>query len=529
MLEAIYRKYRPQIFKELVGQNPIKVTLENEVTNDRIFHAYLFAGPRGIGKTTMARLLAKAINCPDRKKSEPCNKCDFCQEISQGRSMDLIEIDAASHTGVDNVRENIIENARFTPQKAKYKIFIIDEVHMLSLSAFNALLKTLEEPPAHVIFILATTEIHRVPETIISRCQRFDFKKVNIKDLVDRLQFIIQQEKVKIETKILETIARRADGSVRDAEVLLAQLLSLNKEDITEEEAALVIPRSDIGLVIELFGCLVRKDTASSLALVNRLVEEGVNVQEFTRNLIEFLRKLILIKISKSLDEFSSLELDQEQTKNVLSDLELVKTRDLIRIIESFIKHLREIKFSYIPQLPLEMAILAICESGVASEEVENFSVKSQEVSGNPLEKKNGPKKDKESQSIKQGKKIKDNSSVTLQGIETEWSQVLANLRQYNHSLALVLKAGVPVELKDNILVVGFRFKFHADRLRERKVFTKVEEVLESMFNGKIKVKARILEKDEWEKVTGKPKPESKTADVLSQINNAFGSDIVAE
>jgi len=529
MLEAIYRKYRPQTFKELVGQNPIKVTLENEVANNRIFHAYLFAGPRGIGKTTTARLMAKAINCPDRKKSEPCNKCDFCQEISQGRSMDLIEIDAASHTGVDNVRENIIENARFTPQKAKYKIFIIDEVHMLSLSAFNALLKTLEEPPAHVIFILATTEIHRVPETIISRCQRFDFKKVGIKDLVDRLQFIIQQEKVKIETKILETIARRADGSVRDAEVLLAQLLSLNEEDITEEEAALVIPRSDIGLVIELFSYLIRKDTASSLALVNRLVEEGVNVQEFTRNLIEFLRKLILIKISKSLDEFSSLELDQEQTKNILSDLELVKIRDLIGIVEFFIKNLREIKFSHIPQLPLEMAILAICEPDIAPEKVEDFSVKSQKVSGNPPEEKNRPKKDKENQSINSGKKVKDNSSVTLQDIKTEWSQVLTNLSQYNHSLALILKVGVPVELKDNILVVGFRFKFHADRLRERKVFIKVEEVLESIFNGKIKIKARILKKEEWEEIISETKPEPKTADVLSQITDAFGSDIVAE
>ena len=187
MAQALYRKYRPVRFSDLVGQNHIRITLQNELEQDRVAHAYLFSGPRGVGKTTTARLLAKAVNCKDRKDSEACEKCDFCKEISQGKSLDVIEIDAASHTGVDNVRENIIENSRFTPQRLKYKVFIIDEVHMLSLSAFNALLKTLEEPPEHVIFILATTEIHRVPETIISRCQRFDFKRVSVDDLVKRM------------------------------------------------------------------------------------------------------------------------------------------------------------------------------------------------------------------------------------------------------------------------------------------------------------------------------------------------------
>ncbi len=195
MSQAIYIKYRPALFEDLVGQNHIKVTLQNEIENNRIAHAYLFSGPRGVGKTTTARLLAKAINCEDKKTTEACDKCSFCKEINAKRSMDVIEIDAASHTGVDNVRENIIENSRFTPQHLKYKVFIIDEVHMLSLSAFNALLKTLEEPPEHVIFILATTEIHRVPETIISRCQRFDFKRVNIDDLISRLKYIAGKEK----------------------------------------------------------------------------------------------------------------------------------------------------------------------------------------------------------------------------------------------------------------------------------------------------------------------------------------------
>ena len=202
---ALYRKYRPQIFAELVGQNHIKTTLQNELATGKVAHAYLFSGPRGLGKTTVARLLAKAVNCLKRQagESEPCNQCDACKEIVDNRSLDVIEIDAASNTGVDNVRENIIGNSRFTPTSRKYKVFIIDEVHMLSLSAFNALLKTLEEPPPYAIFILATTEIHRVPPTIISRCQRFDFRKVGLADVVERLNKIVNAEKRKVDQEDL--------------------------------------------------------------------------------------------------------------------------------------------------------------------------------------------------------------------------------------------------------------------------------------------------------------------------------------
>ena len=224
MSNTLYRKYRPQIFAEVISQNHVKTTLANAITMDKVAHAYLFAGPRGIGKTTLARILAKALNCNEKDKLEPCTKCSSCLEIAEGRSLDLIEIDAASNRGINEIRE-LREQVRVSPSKEKFKVFIIDEVHMLTNEAFNALLKTLEEPPAHAIFILATTEIHRIPETIISRCQRFDFKKIPIPETVKHLEFLVKQEGIKVEKKVIENIARFSQGYLRDAISMLGQIL----------------------------------------------------------------------------------------------------------------------------------------------------------------------------------------------------------------------------------------------------------------------------------------------------------------
>ncbi len=303
---VIYRKYRPQTFAEIIGQENIIKILENEIKQDKIAHAYLFTGPRGLGKTTVSRLIAKAVNCENRKtgQSEPCNKCSNCLNITKGRFLDLIELDAASQTGVDNVRENIIAYSRIPPTRGKYKVFVIDECHQLSTSAFNALLKTLEEPPAYVIFILATTEIHKLPETIISRCQRFDFTKVGLDKIVDRLKRIIKKEKIKVDGQILKTIAYRSEGCVRDAESLLGQILALDGKKISIEEASLVIPPAQTNLVIEFVSLIFNKDDKGAVNMINRLLGEGTNLEQFITDLIEFLRKILLAKVGAVSNDF---------------------------------------------------------------------------------------------------------------------------------------------------------------------------------------------------------------------------------
>ncbi len=529
MLQALYRTYRPQFFKDLVGQNSIRITLENEIEHNRVAHAYLFAGPRGVGKTTMARLLAKAINCVDRKKTEPCNSCDFCQEISAGRSMDLIEIDAASHTGVDNVRENIIENARFTPQRAKFKIFIIDEVHMLSVSAFNALLKTLEEPPQHVIFILATTEIHRLPETIISRCQRFDFKRVSVDELVKRLQLLCKAEKVNVDERILLTIARRSEGSVRDAEVLLGQLMALGEKNITEAMASLVIPRSNTNLIFELFGYLVHNDAPSAVVVINKLVDEGVNLQDFTRDLIEFIRKILLTKLGSALGESDNMVLDKKDKEILRKQLELVTVSQLTRMIEIFSAKSKEFKYSPIIQLPLELAVLEIIEDYNVSE-VNVVKSTHPPVIKPPSECIKDDETVKKPTTIPLATKTKTGGKLEIAQVRVAWQKIIKQLQKLNHSLALSLKVGCPLSIESNCLNIGFRYNFHADRFKDRKIKSAVEETMAKVLGVGVVVKTTIVSQEEFEKNTVESISEpTESNNILNNVLQTFGGEVVLE
>ncbi len=481
---ALYRKYRPKTFSEMIGQNHIKVTLQNEIETGKVAHAYLFFGPRGTGKTTAARLLAKAVNCLKRGQgeSEPCNECESCLEINEGRSLDVIEIDAASHTGVENVRENIIDSVMFTPAKRKYKVFIIDEVHMLSASAFNALLKTLEEPPPHVLFILATTEIYKVPSTIISRCQRFDFKKVSFNDLVERLKLISGKEGIKIDLDILKNIARHAEGSIRDAESFLGQIFSLvdSSKVVKPSQAELVIPKSDFNLVVEFINYLFEKKTEDGLRFVNSLIEEGRDLEQFLQDLIEFLRKILLVQISNGLDKHA-LELDENLENKALELSKKISSERLIEIIELLIEKRRETKYADIIQLPLELAVIEICGGNEMNGRAVNQSAHRIE---------NSPKSVVRDNAGDEKKKIK----IDLEQIKEKWLEILQQVQEFNHSLPLVLRVGQPIGFEDNVLQVGFKYRFHKERLNEPKNRTIVEKVIKKIFNVDLKINGVIAD-----------------------------------
>ena len=359
MHKALYRAYRPQTFKDVVGQEHIIKTLKNQIENGNVGHAYLFCGTRGTGKTSTAKIFARAVNCIDSVNEEPCNECEVCKDILNDNIMDVIEIDAASNNSVDDVRE-IRENVKYTPAKCKYKVYIIDEVHMLSQGAFNALLKTLEEPPSYVIFILATTEPHKIPATILSRCQRFDFKRVTVQDMSSRMKEICEDVNIEVDERALNLIARNSQGALRDALSILDQCMSFSDDKIEYKDVVDLLGTVNIEQLFEMAEYVIKEDTKKCLEILNEFVIWGKDIKNLIDDLIDHFRNLMICKVSTELDEIISLP--EETIEQLKAQSNLIETNDIIRILNILSEAQDNIKSSSNPRVLAEVSIMKLSQ-----------------------------------------------------------------------------------------------------------------------------------------------------------------------
>ncbi|MBN2388767.1 MAG: DNA polymerase III subunit gamma/tau [Anaerolineales bacterium] len=453
---ALYRKWRPQKWDEVVGQQHVIQTLRNAVAGGRVAHAYLFSGPRGTGKTTVARLLAKAVNClQEDLAARPCDACAHCRAVGEARFLDLIEIDAASQTGVDDVRD-LRDKINFSPNQGRYKVYIIDEVHMFSTSAFNALLKTLEEPPPHAIFVLATTEIHKIPATVLSRCQRHEFRRVPVDEIVVRLQTIVENEKLSAEPEALTLIARQATGSLRDAISLLDQLASTGQE-ITLGLAQAVLGTATSQMVLELVAAVLERDPAAGMDAIHRALDGGTDARTLARQVVDYLRALLLVQMGNAaqVDLAAEARLQAEQHAQAFS------TAEVLRIIKAFNAAASEQRSGWQPSLPLELALAEMMEVSGTRPAVSAPPRKAVDAAGPGS--KAAPKKAAEPVGEAVGREEAPkpsvdgpDSQVSLEQVTQAWKQIRALIKPQNPALDGLLNSCKLLDVKDGILVLGF-------------------------------------------------------------------------
>jgi DNA polymerase-3 subunit gamma/tau len=490
--EVFYRKWRPQSFAEVVGQEPITQTLRHAIESGKIAHAYLFCGPRGTGKTSTGRILAKSVNCPNQVGGEPCNACDICRSITEGRALDVIEIDAASNRGIDEIR-SLREKVNYTPSLARYKVYIMDEVHMLTEAACNALLKTLEEPPAHVIFVLATTEAHKVIPTIVSRCQRFNFHRLSQTAMVDKLELICKKEDIDIGLDSLRLIAKSATGSLRDAENILQQLIAFHGNQVGFEQVQAELGASGDSRVRQLAKYIVSKDVTAGLQVINTISRTGIDLHQLNLELIEHLRGLLLVK-SQCEEALDVTTEDLAEMKNLVATIKVDYLLKAVKLFASI-----DFRSDNYSTLPLELALVDCALSSTAGQEeptitepieTEETTELSAKLPEPFLEVKiPAPEDSTEASSMEVPKDI-DN----LRG---RWKDFIVSLRGEGSSGnldAFLRSACEPVALQDDTLVLGFYYSFHKEKIEDAKYRHLVEKKLKEVFGQPYNIRCILVD-----------------------------------
>lgn len=548
---SLYRKYRPKNFNDLIGQKQVVQTLKNALNNNRIAHAYLFAGPRGTGKTSTAKVFAQALNCENGPTSDPCGECNACKKIQSGQSIDVIEIDAASNRGIDEIRD-LREKVKFYPSESKYKVYIIDEVHMLTKGAFNALLKTLEEPPENVVFILATTEPHKVIDTIMSRCQRFDFSLLSTSEIENRLEYICQQEGVKYEKEALNIIAQSSNGGLRDAISILDQAISYTNEKIVSDAIQEMLGKVDYRVLYEFFKHIFNRDSVAAIKMVNNLLEKGNSLSNFVSDLIEYVRQLLLVKECGKesglviLPDERLLELEEE-SRNINIDR-------LLNIIEILSGVEREIKYREQPRLALEMGIIKMTSSGNDSNALEDLKLRlfdlderlkqlEEKKVAHHLEGKTVIQEDKQkdlnitevTDNIKENKSLtsSDKQELTIDIVRKAWPVILKEIKEENISVHAFLIESKPVKVENDLLFIQFPQdkSFHKNGAESEKVF--IQKVISGILKQSCQLRFTLDGKEDKEDIKGKKKDNLKVQDravsndIVNKVAKLFNGQII--
>lgn len=517
---VLARRWRPQQFSDIIGQDHVSQTLSNAIASERIAHSFIFAGPRGVGKTTTARILAKALNCEKGPTSTPCNECTNCQSITKGNSLDVLEIDGASNRGIDEIR-NLRENIHYAPTQGKYKIYIIDEVHMLTKEAFNALLKTLEEPPSHVIFMFATTEIHRVPATILSRCQRFDFKRIPTNTIIQHLQKMCETDKIEIEQDALLEIAKKSDGSMRDAQSILDQIISYSGDTITAKQIAEILGLIDIDLFFSYTSKIREKNLKDLLMLCQKVFSDGIDLGEFLVGFEEHFRNLL---ITKTLDNMDFIHVSENYKERYLKESKEFSENDLLQYIQLIGEIQNSIKWSTQPQIKFEFGILKMAKMP-SMVDIENILGKInllKKKTNNKIQYSEQPVKPKTEQTTELPKSIE---------FHNDWQNFCDKIKSTKISIGNALEMGIP-ELNENKLLVKYHkaHNFQKNLLEKNKNI--IEQFIEKEYNQTIHIKTDIdltLPDSQNKKTDNKQKTIeniSKTDPLVNKLINELGLEL---